>query len=84
MHTNFNGLDRPLGREDAPVEWACQGFGSIKLSEDEQHELEKYVSQGRKNARTINRARAYNAAALKFHGEFARLNIIEPPIAEVA
>ena len=25
-----NGLDRPLGREDAPVEGACQGFGSIK------------------------------------------------------
>jgi transposase len=29
----------------------------IKLTQDEQHELEAYVSQGQKNARAINRAR---------------------------
>jgi putative transposase len=29
----------------------------IKLTQDEQHELETYVSQGHKNARAINRAR---------------------------
>ena len=29
----------------------------IKLTQDEQHELETYVSQGQKNARAINRAR---------------------------
>jgi transposase len=57
----------------------------IKLTQDEQHALETYVSQGQKNARAINRARILLLAnvGMKVKDIARVLGVSQPTIAAV-